>query len=88
MQRAEALFFMRPDEDEATFLFLSQFKTAPVDQRVIDRAASLYRRWHPGHGLDINDTILAATAIETGGQIFCLNRKHFPMPEISVTKAW
>jgi predicted nucleic acid-binding protein len=88
MQRAEVVFFMRPEEEEFTFLLLSQFKTAVVDQGIIDKAAALYRQWHPSHGLDINDAILAATAIQTGGQIYCLNRKHYPMPEVLVKKAW
>lgn len=88
MQRAEVVFFMRPGEEDFTLLFLSQFKTATVDQGIIDQAASLYRRWHPSHGLDVNDAILAATAAQTGGQIFCLNRKHYPMPDLLVKKAW
>ncbi|MEE8432944.1 MAG: hypothetical protein V3S16_16985, partial [Candidatus Desulfatibia sp.] len=29
MQRAEVVFFMRPEEEEATLLFLTQFQTAP-----------------------------------------------------------
>jgi predicted nucleic acid-binding protein len=88
MQRAEVVFFMRPDEDEATLLFLSQFKTAPVDQRIIDEAAALHRRWHPSHGVDINDALLAATVMQTGGQVFCLNEKHYPMPNLPVVRAW
>ena len=88
MQRAEVVFFMRPDEEESTLLFLSQFKTESIDQERIDEAASLYRKWHPSHGIDINDAILAATSIHTGGWIFCLNRKHYPMPQVLVTKAW
>ena len=88
MQRAEIVFFMRPEEEENTLLFLSQFKTAPVGQDVIDAAGALYRRWHPSHGLDINDAILAATVMQTGGQMFCLNKKHYPMPDLVVTKAW
>ena len=88
MQRAEIVFFMRPQEEEDTLMFLSQFKTAPVAQEVVDAAGALYRRWHPGHGLDVNDAILAATAMQTGGQVFCLNRKHYPMPDLVVKKAW
>lgn len=53
MQRAEVVFFMRPDEQEATELFLSQFKTESVDQKVVDVAAALYRRWNPSHGIDV-----------------------------------
>jgi predicted nucleic acid-binding protein len=88
MQRAEVVFFMKPEEETATLLFLSQFKTASIDQRIVDAAATLYRRWQPSHGLDINDALLAATILQTGGQIFCLNTKHYPMPGLLVKKAW
>ena len=88
LQHAEVVFFMRPEEEAATLLFLSQFKTAPVDQGIIDAAAVLYRKWRPTHGIDINDAILAATALQTGGQIFCLNKKNYPMPDLVVRRAW
>jgi predicted nucleic acid-binding protein len=88
MQRAEIVFFMRQEEEEATGLFLAQFKTAPVDQAIIDLAGVLYRKWHPGHSIDINDAILAATAIKTGGVIYCLNRKHYPMTGLVIHRAW
>ena len=54
-------------EVEPTLLFLSQFQTASVDQGIVDEAASLHRQWNPSHGLDINDAILAATVMRTGG---------------------
>jgi len=88
MQRAEIVFFMRPEEERATELFLSQFKTASVDQSIIDEAGKLYRKWNPSHGVDINDAILAATVIGTGGKIYCLNVKHYPFKDIVVQKAW
>ena len=47
LQRAEVLFFMRPDEEEATLGLFSQFKTAPVGQENVDTAAAIYRRWTP-----------------------------------------
>jgi predicted nucleic acid-binding protein len=70
MQRAKIVFFVKPEEETATLLFLSQFKTAPMDQRGVDAAAALYRRWQPSHGLDMNDAILAATVMQTGGGYF------------------
>ncbi|RJP44325.1 MAG: type II toxin-antitoxin system VapC family toxin [Desulfobacteraceae bacterium] len=88
LQRAEIIFFMRPSEEADTLLFLSEFKTAPVDQVIVDEAGSLYRRWRPSHGIDINDAILAATVMRTGGTLFTLNSKHYPMPGIVVKKAW
>ena len=88
MQRAEVVFFMRPEEETDTRLFLAQFRTAAVDQAVVDQASTLYRRWNPSHGLDINDAMLAATAMLQGGHIFCLNAKHYPMPDVVVKRAW
>jgi predicted nucleic acid-binding protein len=88
IQRAEVVFFMRPEEEEATLLFLSQFKTATIDQRIVDSAAILYRKWHPSHGIDVNDALLASTAMAQGGIIFTLNLRHFPMPDLRIKKAW
>ncbi len=88
MQRAEVLFFMRPAEEEMTTLLLSQLKTAPVDQSVIDEAGRLYRKWNPSHGVDANDSILAATVLRSGGVLYTLNKKHYPMKEVAVQKAW
>ena len=88
MQRAEIVFFMRPEEENGTELFLSQFQTAPVDRIVVDAAGRLYRKWHPSHGIDINDALLAAIALEKGGHVFTLNKKHYPMPGVIIKKAW
>ena len=88
LQRAEVVFFMRPGEEEATELFLSQFKTTPIDSRLVDAAGRLFRTWNPSHGIDVNDAFLAATAQSTGGKIFTLNLKHYPMPDLAVEKAW
>jgi predicted nucleic acid-binding protein len=38
--------------------------------------------------VDVHDCLLAATAMQTGGSIFTLNKKRYPMPELVVTKAW
>jgi predicted nucleic acid-binding protein len=88
MQRAEVIFFMRPHEEGATTAFLSQFKTAAVSAGTVDRAGALYRRWNPSHGIDVNDALLAATVMETGGKLFCLNTRHYPMPDVLVERAW
>lgn len=88
LQRAEILFHQRPGEERATTALLSLFKTALVDEKVIDRGAEVYRRWHPGHGTDAHDAILAATADLSGGIIVTLNRKHFPMPDLIIESPW
>ena len=88
MQRAEVVFFMRPAEESATLLFLAQFQTAKVDQQIIDKAGGFYRKWNSRSGTDVNDAILAATVMQTGGKIYTLNSKHYPMSEVTVQRAW
>ena len=88
LQRAEVVFFMRSKEEAGTRAFLSRFKTEAVTQAIVDRAAAFYRRWHPSHGIDINDAILAATVAATGGKIITRNLKHYPMPDVAVVKGW
>jgi predicted nucleic acid-binding protein len=88
LQRAEVVFFMRPEEESPTLSFLSRFKTEAATREVVDQAGLLYRRWHASHGIDVNDAILAATAAATGGKIYTQNVKHYPMPDIAVTKGW
>ena len=88
LQRAEIVFFMRPDEVSPTMSLLSRFKTEPVTQAIVDDAGAIYRQWHATHGVDVNDAILAATAAATGGKIYTQNLKHYPMPDIAVTRGW
>lgn len=88
MQRAEIVFFMLPDEVSDTLLFLSQFQTASVNQQIVDKAGELYRRWNPRSGTDVNDAILAATVLQTGGKIYTLNTRHYQIPEVVVQRAW
>lgn len=88
MQRAEVVFFMKEDEEKQTLQFLSQFKTEPVDRHLVDAAGELYGTWHSNCGIDVNDALLAASARRSGGMIFSLNTKHYPMDDVPVTRAW
>ncbi len=88
LQRAEIVFFMRPEEEPATLSLLSRFKTEPVTREVVDEAGIFFRRWHHSHGIDANDAILAATAAATGGKIYTQNLKHYPMPDVAVIRGW
>ncbi len=88
IQRAEIVFFMREEEADATLALLSRFKTQPVTQEVVDRAGQLYRKWRPTHGTDVNDALLAASVMLTGGKLYTLNVKHYPMPDLAVVPGW
>ena len=88
LQRAEVVFLMHPGERATTRTFLSRFKTEAVTQDVVDAGAEYYRQWHPSHGIDVNDAILAATAAATGGKIYTQNVRHYPMSDVPVVKGW
>ncbi len=88
IQRAEIVFFTRPNEEEAVSEVLSNLKCIDINQAVVDLGAKIYKKWNPSHGIDINDAILASTAELNGGMIFTLNTKHFPMENIIVNKAY
>lgn len=88
MQRAEVTFFMRDNEVDQTMQLLSLFQTEAVDQKLVDEAGILFRKWNPSHGIDVNDAILAASAMRAGGVVFSLNKKHYPMPNLLIKQAW
>lgn len=88
VQRAEIVMYMKASEEKCTLELLSLFHTEPVTEEVVDLAATFNRQWRSSHGIDVNDAILAATAVLTGGRIITLNTKHFPMPGVSAERGW
>ena len=64
-QRVEIVFFMKPAESRDTAALLSRFKTQPLTQEIVDRGGELYREWHPSHGIDVADALLAASVAAT-----------------------
>ncbi|OAI39050.1 hypothetical protein AYO38_08435 [bacterium SCGC AG-212-C10] len=87
-QRAEVVFFLRDVEVANVERLLSGFEMHPVTTEIVDFAASLCRRWHPSHGIGVNDALLAAAATLVSGEIVTQNVKHFPMPEVRVRQGW
>ncbi len=87
-QRMEVVFGLRKGEEALTAELLRDFQTEPVTELIVDLGAELYYRWHPSHGVDDEDAILAATAMLTGGKIITQNVKHFPMPGLRVERGW
>src|SRR4051812_39736874 len=88
MQRAEILFHLRRGEETAAGRLLSQFGSHPLGITEIELASELYRLWHPSHGTDVHDAILAATVMTHGGRLITQNLRHFPMPGLSVERGW
>lgn len=82
---AEIYAGMLPHEAARTDAFLEALAWYDTSRTIARRAGRLrfdYAR--QGRTLSIPDTLLAATALEHGLTLVTDNRKHFPMPELSL----
>lgn len=55
-----------------------------VDDRIAKQAGQYLRRYRPSHGVDFADALIAATAAIHDYPLWTRNRKHFPMPELTL----
>ncbi len=67
---------------EALFLSLT---TYPVEARIADKAGAFLRHYQRhGHGLELPDALIAATAVVHELLLVTYNTAHFPMPELQL----
>lgn len=55
-----------------------------IDEPVARAAGDYLRRWRPGYGLEVPDALIAATAKQHGLSLATLNRRYFPMDDLSI----
>ena len=76
---------MRPGEERVTEAFLGRFRYYDVTRQIAVRAGGLRYEWRrQGHTLSLADATIAAVAIHHGLVLLTDNRRHFPMPELSM----
>jgi predicted nucleic acid-binding protein len=82
---AEIYAGMRPHEAARTDRLLESLAWYDSSRKIARRAGRLRFEWAlQGITLALTDTLLAATALEYGLTLITHNRKHFPMPELSL----
>lgn len=82
---AELYSGMRPHEAPRTEQLLSSLVWYDISRPVARSAGRLRFDWaRQGFTLSLADTLIAATALENGLTLITDNRKHFPMPELSL----
>ncbi len=82
---AEVYSGMRPHEASRTDQLFSSLVWYDVSGVIARRAGRLRFDWaRRGITLSLADTLLAATALQHSLTLVTGNRKHFPMPELSV----
>jgi len=76
---------MRPKEEQRTTALLRSLQLYPITFPVAELAGLLKRDYQrSGTILSLTDTIIAAVAIHNQLTLLTDNRKHFPMPQISL----
>lgn len=82
---AEVYAGMRPHEAKRTDAFLDSLAWHETSRKIARRAGGLLFEWaREGITLSLTDALIAATALEHGLTLITQNRKHFPMPELSL----
>ena len=82
---AEVYVGLRSPEARRTEALLRNLIYAPITWESAKLAGELKRDWaRKGHTLSLTDTTIAAVCITEGLTLVTDNRKHFPMPELTL----
>ena len=73
-----------PHEHQLISIFFRPLICIPADYEIGELAGALLRKFAKSHGLDIPDALIAATAIQHNAALWTRNRKHYPMPNLTI----
>jgi predicted nucleic acid-binding protein len=73
----------RPGEYAPLEALFNALVCVPTDASVGRRAGEYLRRYRKSHGVELGDALIAAGAVASGARLWTLNRKHYPMPELT-----
>jgi predicted nucleic acid-binding protein len=80
---AEVYAGIRAGEEPLTEAFFEARGEVVLDARVARRAGAYLARYARSHGVELADALVAAAAATTGFRLWTLNRKQYPMPDVS-----
>ena len=76
--------WVRPHEHAAISRFFRPLTCATIDYRVGQLAGEFLRQYSKSHGLESSDALMAATAMQNQAALWTLNRKRYPMAELTL----
>lgn len=79
---AEVYAGIRSGEEPITGAFFEARDEIVLDGRIGRRAGAYLARYARSHGVELADALVAAAATTSGVQLWTLNRKHYPMPDL------
>ncbi len=71
-------------DEESVDRLLSDFEPLSLELSTAEHAGRLRRRFGASHDTDLVDAVLAATALERSLALVTNNRRHFPMPGLTL----
>ena len=80
---AEIFSGIRPGEEPFTEAFLSGRGEVLIDATTGRRAGAYLARYAKSHGIEVADALIAATAVSAGLRLWTLNRRDYPMPDVT-----
>lgn len=84
VSRAEVYAGMRPAERADTDMLFSLMECVPVTDAIGSLGGHFLSQFSRSHGVSLPGALIAATAVELDAELWTLNRKHFPMPELKL----
>jgi hypothetical protein len=81
---AEIYAGIRPGEELITARFFGLMTYLPLSIDIGVKAGQYLKQYHKSHGTQTTDALIAATAAVYNLPLYTINRKHFPMPDISL----
>lgn len=82
--KAEVFAGMRRKEEAATRGLFSLLICLPVSDEIGETAGYYVAAYGRSHGVEIADALIAATAREHHTPLWTLNKKHYPMPDVTL----
>jgi predicted nucleic acid-binding protein len=81
---AEAWAGALPHEHQLISIFFRPLICIPTNYEIGKLAGELLRKFAKSHGLEIPDALIAATAIQHQAALWTRNRRHYPMPQLTL----
>jgi predicted nucleic acid-binding protein len=82
--KAELYAGVRSKEEGNMAALLGSMKDVGIDGKIAAAAGRYKNRYHASHGLLLPDALIAASAKHMGAVLVTLNKKHYPMKDITI----
>ena len=75
---------VRPSEVQIVTALFQSMQCVNSTYEIGELAGEFLRKYSKSHALEVPDALIAASAVHTKALLWTRNRKHYPMPEISL----